>query len=56
MSKMSELAYDIEQLYIEGYGPKSIALQLDCPLEVVYDWIEGNSLSAEESADPYYGA
>ena len=25
MSKMAELAYDIEQLYIEGYSPKSIA-------------------------------
>ena len=53
MSKMSELAYDIEQLYIEGYSPKSIAMQLECPLEIVYDWIESNSLSADESTDPY---
>ena len=43
---MSELAYDIEQLYIEGYSPKSIAVQLECPLSVVYDWIESNSLSS----------
>ena len=40
MSKMAELAYDIEQLYIEGYSPKSIAVQLECPLSVVYDWLE----------------
>ena len=46
MSKMAELAYDIEQLYIEGYSPKSIAVQLECPLSVVYDWIESNSLSS----------
>ena len=40
MSKMAELAYEIEQLYIEGYSPKSIAVQLECPLSVVYDWLE----------------
>jgi hypothetical protein len=47
MSKMAELAYDIEQLYIEGYKPKSISVQLDCPLEIVYDWIEANGCDAE---------
>lgn len=40
MSKVAELAYDIEQLYIEGYSPKSIAAQLGCPLTMVYDWLE----------------
>jgi uncharacterized protein YjcR len=44
---MSELAYDIEQLYIEGYNPKSIASQLDCPLELVYNWIETNGCDVE---------
>lgn len=53
MTKVAELAYDIEQLYIEGYGPKSIALQLECSIEIVYDWIEGNSLEVDESTDPY---
>lgn len=54
MSKMSELAYDIEQLYIEGHSPKTIALILECPLEVVSAWIEDNSLYAGEDAyDPY---
>ena len=63
MSKMAELAYDIEQLYIEGYSPKSIAEQLECPLTMVYDWLESNSLTAdvaekpqEEIYSPYYGA
>jgi transposase len=47
---MSELAYDIEQLYIEGYSPKSIAVQLGCTLEMVYDWLESNSVT-EAKAD-----
>ena len=37
MSKMSELAYDIEQLYIEGCHPTKIAKILGCPLSTVYD-------------------
>ena len=45
MSKMAELAYDIEQLYIEGYSLKSIAVQLECPLSVVYDWLEATNVS-----------
>jgi len=35
MSKMNELAYDIEQLYIEGLSAKQIAIELDCPIEIV---------------------
>lgn len=51
---LSDLAYDIEQLYIEGYGPKSIAMQLECPIEFVYDWIEQMNLGeCDESTDPY---
>ena len=54
MSVMSELAYDIEQMYIEGYSPKTIAALLSCPVDLVYDWIKSNNLSAEEmSYDPY---
>ena len=54
MSKLSELAYDIEQLYIEGYSPKAIAVQLECPLSMIYDWLEdvGMSEPAEETIDP----
>jgi hypothetical protein len=40
MSKMADFSYDIEQLYIEGYSPKTIAIVLGCPLEQVYGWIE----------------
>ena len=39
MSKMPELDYDIEQLYIDGLTAKEIAKQLDCPLEIVQGWI-----------------
>lgn len=42
MSKMSELSYEIEQLYIEGYSARSIAVQLKCPIDIVYGWIESN--------------
>ena len=64
MSKVAELAYDIEQLYIEGHNPKAIAVILECPVEVVYDWLEDNSISDEldevpqdeEIYSPYYGA
>ena len=50
MSKVAELAYDIEQMYIEGYSPKSIEAMLECPLTMVYDWLESNSLT-EAKAD-----
>jgi len=50
---LSDLAYDIEQLYIEGYGPKSIALQLDCPLELIYQWLDSNGVGSEEEFDPH---
>jgi hypothetical protein len=50
MSKVAELAYDIEQMYIEGYSPKTIAAMLECPLTMVYDWLESNSLT-EAKAD-----
>lgn len=69
MSKMSELAYDIEQLWIEGYNPKTIAAMLECPLTIVYEWLEDNSITETEDEaidpaewdeafpqDPYYGA
>jgi orotate phosphoribosyltransferase-like protein len=35
MSKVAELMYDIEQLYIDGMSAKMIADTLDCPVEVV---------------------
>jgi len=59
MSKMAELAYDIEQMYIEGYSPKTIAAQLNCPLETVYDWLEDQGVAEapqDEIYSPYNGA
>ena len=65
MSKMAELAYDIEQLYIEGLHPTKIAKELDCPLTVVYDWLESCNVGADpdvaekpqdEPYSPYLGA
>ena len=35
MSKMNDLAYDIEQLYIDGLSARQIAAELDCPVEMV---------------------
>lgn len=55
MSKMNELAYDIEQLYIEGHSPKAIAALLECPLTIVYDWLEDVGMGGpteEETIDP----
>jgi len=53
MSKLAELAYDIEQLYIEGYSPKTIALQVGCTLDMVYDWIESNGVDVDEELSPF---
>lgn len=53
MSKVAELAYDIEQYVIEGYSPTTIAALLECPVEIVYDWLESNNISADEDMDPF---
>lgn len=53
MSKMSELAYDIEQLYIEGYTAKNISRILDCPVSIVEDWLKENGIISAEDLSPY---
>ena len=55
MSAMKDLAYDIEQLYIEGFDARTIAVMLECPIEIVYGWIEGNCVADEPQEDlsPY---
>jgi hypothetical protein len=52
---MSDLSYDIEQLYIDGLSAKSIARILDCPVEMVLGWIESQSVAdlPQEELDPY---
>lgn len=60
MSQMKELSYDIEQLYIEGHSPRMIAVLLECPVEVVYEWLEQENINEdvedEEIYSPYNGA
>jgi hypothetical protein len=56
---MSELAYDIEQLYIEGHSAKMIAIMLDCPIEQVLGFLEDIGVAdapQEEEYSPYNGA
>ena len=55
MSKMSRLSYDIEQLYIAGFNARSIAVELECPIDVVYGWIESNFVAdtPQEDLSPF---
>lgn len=53
MSVMSNLAYDIEQLYIEGHSPRMIAVILECPVEIVYGWMETEGVGEPEELSPY---
>jgi hypothetical protein len=45
MSKIKGFMYDIEQLYIEGFSAKSIAVQLSVPYEEVLSVLEGWSVA-----------
>jgi hypothetical protein len=40
MSKMADLSYDIQELYIEGHSAKVIAVMLECPIEIVLGALE----------------
>jgi uncharacterized protein YjcR len=56
MSKMAELAYDIEQLYIEGYSAAQIAIKLNCPIAQVQGWLDYEGVAdmqQEEDASPF---
>jgi hypothetical protein len=53
MSTMKDLAYDIEQLYIEGFNSRAIAAELECPIEIVLGALA--EMSVEDVADqPQY--
>jgi hypothetical protein len=60
MSKVAELAYDIEQLYIDGMSARMIALTLECPIEMVLGQLQemgvADTPQEEEIYSPYYGA
>ena len=54
MSKVADLAYDIEQLYIEGHSAKMIAALLDCPIDQVLAFLEEIGVSdSPEDYSPY---
>ena len=55
MSKMADLSYDIQELYIEGHSAKVIAVMLDCPIEMVLAELEemGVADSPQEEYDPF---
>jgi hypothetical protein len=59
MSAMSNLDYDIQELYIEGHSAKMIAALLECPVELVLGALETmgvEDVEDEEIYSPYQGA
>ncbi len=60
MSKMADLDYDIQELYIEGHSAQVIATMLECPIELVLGTLESmgvaDSPQDEEIYSPYSGA
>jgi hypothetical protein len=48
MAELDMVSYDIEQLYIEGMTEKNIAKTLDISVEMVYAWMEINSIPVDE--------
>lgn len=53
MSKMSDLSYDIEQLYIDGLTARQISAELECPLEIVLNCLEEMSVECDEEVSDY---
>lgn len=51
MSKMADLSYDIEQLFIEGHSAKMIAALLDCPIEIVLAALQ--EMGVQDSPEDY---
>lgn len=51
MSKIAELMYDIEQLYIDGMNSRQIALELDCPLTMVLAALEEMNVEDDNTAE-----
>jgi orotate phosphoribosyltransferase-like protein len=53
MSKVAELEYDIQELYIEGMGAKRIADELGITLETVLSVIESFGAVDNDQFDPF---
>ena len=60
MSKMADLAYDIETMFIDGDTPMEIAVQLKIPLSMVKSTLESFGVDTRDLEDevysPYNGA
>lgn len=48
MSKIAELAYDIEQLYIDGLSARQISRQLECPVDQVLAFLDSIGVKDSE--------
>ena len=62
MSKVKDIVYDIQEMYIEGFNAKSIAVQMNVPYEDVLSVLESWSVSdveempqEKEVYSPYIG-
>ena len=58
MSKMKDLTYDIEAMFIDGETPLEIAVTLKIPLSLVKSTLESFGVDARDiqAEIPYYGA
>ena len=59
MSAMSNLDYDIQELFIEGHSARMIATLLECPVELVLGTLESMGVRDQEDEEiysPYSGA
>ena len=59
MSKMKDLEYDIESMFIDGETPSEIARQLDIPISLVKSTLKTFGVDTrdieEEIYSPYLG-
>jgi hypothetical protein len=55
MSAIKDLAYDIQELYIEGFNSRAIAEELGCPIDIVLGALEAMNVAdaPQEDFDPY---
>jgi hypothetical protein len=53
MSKINDLTYDIQEMYIEGFRASTISAMLECPIEMVYQVLESFGVEDNTSTDPY---
>jgi hypothetical protein len=52
---MKDLAYDIQELYIEGFNSRAIANELGCPIEIVLGALEAMNVadSPQDEFNPF---